>query len=29
MVVVVYRLSSRLLMLALGPDVFRALLEDF
>ena len=29
MVVAVYRLSSRLLMLALGPDVFRALLEDF
>jgi hypothetical protein len=29
MVVAVYRLSCRLLMLALGPDVFRALLEDF
>jgi uncharacterized protein (UPF0276 family) len=29
MVVGVYRLTSRLLMLALGPDVFRALLEDF
>jgi uncharacterized protein len=29
MVVAVYRLTSRLLMLALGPDVFRALLEDF
>jgi len=29
MVVGVYRLSSRLLMLALGPDIFRALLEDF
>lgn len=29
MVVGVHRLSSRLLMLALGPDVFRALLEDF
>lgn len=29
MVVGVHRLSSRLLMLALGPDIFRALLEDF
>jgi uncharacterized protein (UPF0276 family) len=29
MVVQVYRLTSRLLMLALGPDIFRALLEDF
>lgn len=29
MVVAVYRLSSRLLMLALGPDIFRAILEDF
>ena len=29
MVVAVYRLSSRYLMLALGPDVFRAFLEDF
>jgi uncharacterized protein len=29
MVVAVYRLTSRLLMLALGQDVFRALLEDF
>jgi uncharacterized protein (UPF0276 family) len=29
MVVSVYRLTSRLLMLALGPDVFRAILEDF
>jgi uncharacterized protein len=29
MVVAVYRLTSRLLMLALGPDIFRALLEDF
>lgn len=29
MVVAVYRLSCRLLMLALSPDVFRALLEDF
>jgi uncharacterized protein (UPF0276 family) len=29
MVVAVYRLTSRLLMLAMGPDVFRALLEDF
>ncbi len=29
MVVAVYRLTSRLLMLALGPEVFRALLEDF
>lgn len=29
MVVGVYRLTSRLLMLALGPDIFRALLEDF
>lgn len=29
MVVGVYRLSCRLLMLALGPDVFRALLEEF
>lgn len=29
MVVAVLRYSSRLLMLALGPDVFRALLEDF
>lgn len=29
MVVGVYRLSSRLLMLALGPDIFRALLADF
>jgi uncharacterized protein len=29
MVVAVYRLTSRLLMLALGPDVFRAFLEDF
>lgn len=29
MVVTVYRLSSRLLMLALGPDIFRGLLEDF
>jgi uncharacterized protein len=29
MVVSVYRLTSRLLMLALGPDIFRALLEDF
>jgi hypothetical protein len=27
--VAVYRLTSRLLMLAMGPDVFRALLEDF
>ena len=29
MVVSVYRLTSRLLMLALGPDIFRALLEDY
>ena len=29
MVVGVYRLTSRLVMLALGPDVFRAILEDF
>src|SRR5262249_50786813 len=29
MVVAVYRLSCRLLMLALTPDVFRAILEDF
>jgi uncharacterized protein (UPF0276 family) len=29
MVVAVFRLTSRLLMLALGPDIFRALLEDF
>jgi uncharacterized protein (UPF0276 family) len=29
MVVGVYRLSSRLMMLALSPDVFRAILEDF
>jgi uncharacterized protein len=29
MVVAVYRLTSRLLMLALGPEVFRSLLEDF
>ena len=29
MVVGVYRLSCRLMMLALGPDIFRALLEDF
>jgi uncharacterized protein len=29
MVVAVYRLTSRLLMLALGTGVFRALLEDF
>ena len=29
MVVAVYRLTSRLMMLALGPDIFRALLEDF
>jgi hypothetical protein len=29
MVVGVYRLSCRLMMLALGPDLFRALLEDF
>jgi uncharacterized protein (UPF0276 family) len=29
MVVGVHRLSSRLLMLALGPDIFRALLADF
>jgi uncharacterized protein len=29
MVVNVYPLSSRLMMLALGPDVFRAILEDF
>jgi len=29
MVVGVYRLTSRLLMLALGPDIFRALLEEF
>jgi len=29
MVVQVYRLSSRLMMLALSPDVFRAILEDF
>jgi uncharacterized protein (UPF0276 family) len=29
MVVGVYRLTSRLLILALGPDIFRALLADF
>lgn len=29
MVVQVYRLSCRLMMLALSPDVFRAILEDF
>jgi len=29
MVVAVYRLSSRLMMLALGPDIFRAILQDF
>lgn len=29
MVVSVLRLSSRLMMLALGPDIFRAILEDF
>jgi len=29
MVVGVYRLSCRLMMLALTPDVFRAILEDF
>lgn len=29
MVVGVYRLTSRLLMLALGPDIFRGLLEGF
>lgn len=29
MVVAVYRLTSRLMMLALGPDIFRAILEDF
>jgi len=29
MVVGVYRLTSRLLMLALGPDIFRALLGEF
>lgn len=29
MVVAVYHLTCRLLMLALGPDIFRALLEDF
>jgi uncharacterized protein len=29
MVVGVYRLTSRLLMLALGPDIFRGLLESF
>jgi hypothetical protein len=29
MVVGVYRLSCRLMMLALSPDVFRAILEDF
>jgi hypothetical protein len=29
MVVGVYRLSCRLMMLALTPDVFRAMLEDF
>jgi len=29
MIVSVYRLTSRLMMLALGPDVFRAILEDF
>jgi uncharacterized protein (UPF0276 family) len=29
MIVSVLRLTSRLLMLALGPDVFRAFLEDF
>jgi uncharacterized protein len=29
MVVGVYKLTSRFLMLALGPDVFRSLLEDF
>jgi uncharacterized protein len=29
MVVAVYRLSCRLMMLALTPDVFRAILEDF
>jgi uncharacterized protein (UPF0276 family) len=29
MIVGVYRLTSRLLMLALGADVFRAILEDF
>jgi uncharacterized protein (UPF0276 family) len=29
MVVTVYRLTCRLLTLALGPDIFRALLEDF
>ncbi|MSQ10220.1 MAG: DUF692 family protein [Dehalococcoidia bacterium] len=29
MVVAVYPMTSRLMMLALGPDIFRALLEDF
>jgi hypothetical protein len=29
MVVAVLRLTSRLLLLALGPQIFRALLEDF
>lgn len=29
MVVQVYRLTCRLLMLALSPDIFRAILEDF
>lgn len=29
MVVNVYRMTCRLIMLALGPDVFRAILEDF
>ena len=29
MVVQVYRLTCRLMMLALGPDIFRAILEDF
>jgi uncharacterized protein len=29
MVVTVYRLTCRLMMLALGPDIFRAILEDF
>src|SRR5262249_20424090 len=29
MIVSVLRLTSRLLMLALGPDIFRSILEDF
>jgi hypothetical protein len=29
MIVSVLRLTSRLMMLALGPDIFRSILEDF